>query len=342
MKRAVLHLVSTRPVWRIPDRAVAQIRRAFGPGWDVVHVPTATVSDGDGGRVSHDVLATVEGAEVYFGWGVPPAVVEAARGTLRWAHTATAGVGGSVSPALRRSDVILTNSREVHAEPMAEWAVAAVTFCLKGFHAAVAAQRRARWAKDDFTDGTVSIRTFRDTRVGLVGLGGVGRSVARCCAGLGMVVRGIRRHPAKRRPAGVRWVGGPAHLGRLAAESDVLVLAAPATAETRRMIDADILGRLPDGASLVNLARGDLLDEDALTAQLETGRLAGAVLDVFGTEPLPPGHPWWDHPRVLITPHVSAVSTHFWERETALIVENVARYLRGRRLRHIVNLDAGY
>lgn len=342
MRRAVIDLSAHRPLWRIPPASVQVILQAFGPEWDVVYVPHGADSDGDGGssRLPDVRMASTE-AEVYIGWGVPDAVVEVAR-RLRWAHSAAAGVGGSITPAFRATGAMLTNSRGILAEPMADWAIAAIALCLRGFHLGMAAQRERRWAKDDFTDGTRRFRELAEARVGIVGLGGVGRAVARRCRALGMEVRAVRRRPSGRRPAGVRWVGGPNDLPQLAQASDVLVICAPLTTKTRGMIDATVLSALPDQAFVVNLARGALLDEAALLAQLEGGRLAGCVLDVLAHEPPEPTHPFWDHPRVIITPHVSAVSTKFWERETDLIVENIRRHRAGRRLKNRVNLEAGY
>ncbi|UCF39788.1 MAG: NAD(P)-binding domain-containing protein [Gemmatimonadota bacterium] len=318
------------------------IRRALGRDWEVVSVGAPAVSDGDGAAATSEAVAAVRGAELYFGWGVPPAVASAASGTLRWAHTAAAGVRASLSPELLATRAVFTNSRGIHAEPLADWALTAIAYCVRGFHWAVAAQRAGRWAKDEFTDGTVPIRDFSETRVGVVGLGGVGRAVARRCHAVGMEVRGIRRNPSRRRPAGVAWVGGPADLAELARRSDVLVLAAPQTRETDGVVGAAALAALPRGAFVVNLARGGLLDEEALREQLERGRIAGCVLDVFGQEPLPAGHPLWTDPRVLVFPHAGAVSTGFWKRETDLIVDNVRRYLAGRRLKNVVDPQAGY
>jgi phosphoglycerate dehydrogenase-like enzyme len=103
-----------------------------------------------------------------------------------------------------------------------------------------------------------------------------------------------------------------------------------------------VLAALPSGAYLVNVARGNLVDETALLEALDTGRLAGCALDVFAREPLSPGHPFWRHPRVLMFPHACGVSERFWERQLALLVENARRFRAGRRLRNVVNLDLGY
>jgi phosphoglycerate dehydrogenase-like enzyme len=342
VRRAVVDLASPRPAWCIPEQSVAAIRRALGRGWHVVTVRTPAVSDGDGAVGSPEAEDAAQGTELYFGWGVPPDVARAAAGSLRWAHTGAAGVRASLTPALLDAGVLLTNSRGVNAEPMADWALAAIAFCVRGFHAAAAAQREGRWARDAFTGGAVPLRELADTRVGIIGLGGVGRAVARRCAAVGMEVRGVRRCPSRRRPAGVQWVGGPRDVVRLARWSHVLVIAAPQTAATRQLVDSQVLDALPPDSFIVNLARGALLDEEALLAHLERGQLAGCVLDVFQAEPLPAGHPFWNHPRVLLTPHVSAVSQRFWERETALIVENIGRYLAGRRLRNLVDPEVGY
>lgn len=342
MRRAVVDLASARPVWRIPDWCVDEIREAFGEGWEIVVAQSHSESDGDGAQPSAEAVRAARGAEVYFGWGVPHSVAEAACDTLRWAHSAAAGVGASLTEPLLKSDVRLTNSRAVHAEPMADWAVAAIGYCVRGFHAAQEARYHSRWAKDAFTDGTVAVREFADTRVGIVGLGGIGLAVARRAAALGMTVRGIRRRAERRRPAHVEWVGGPEHLSRLASASDVLVIAAPHTSSTERLVNEAVMQAMPAGSYVVNLSRGALLDEAALLVHLDSGHLGGAVLDVFQQEPLPADHPFWCHPRVFVTPHVSAVSDRFWERETALIVENIGRYLSGRRLTNLVDPDMEY
>jgi phosphoglycerate dehydrogenase-like enzyme len=122
----------------------------------------------------------------------------------------------------------------------------------------------------------------------------------------------------------------------------VLVIAAPRTPETDAVVSRAILERLPQDAVVVNVSRGALLDVDALLERLDAGGLRGAALDVFATEPLPAEHPLWAHPKVLVSPHVSPVTDRFWERETALILENLRRYLAGAPLANLVDLDAGY
>ncbi len=340
-RRLVVDLQSPRAVWRVPEDAVHAIRRALAPGWEVVAVDAPAPSDSDGGSGSPESAAAARGAEIYLGYGVPPGVLEAAHDTLRWAHTGTAGVGASV-PHFAGRAVTFTNSAGVHAEPMADWVVAALAYFARGLDRMQEAQHLGVWTKDEFADLRVPLRELRDLRLGIFGLGGIGTAVARRALALGMTVAGVRRRPERGGPVGVGWVGGLEELPRLAAESDGFVIAAPHTAQTAGAVGRAVLERLPRDAVVVNVSRGSLLDEEALLGLLESGRLRGAALDVFRVEPLPSGHPFWGHPRVLVSPHVSAVSTRFWEREMGLIVENIKRYLAGAPLLNVVDLEAGY
>ena len=335
-------MASEYPVWSLPPGSLEVLREAFGSSWEICEV-TANTSDnsyGCGKRL--DDVGSLEGVEVYFGWGIPRRVVGAASGTLKWVHSAAAGIGASITDELRASGAVLTNSRGIHAEPVSDWVIAAIGFCARGFHEAVAAQRERRWSRKALTESDVRLPEFSALRVGVVGLGGIGKAVARKCAALGMEVRAVRRLVSGTVPAGVSWVGGPDELPKLAANSDVLVLAVPHTGATANLIGESVLRALPRGAYLLNVSRGGILDETALLAQLESGHIGGCVLDVFATEPLERTHAFWSHPKVFVTPHVSAVTRHFWGREIALIVENIGRFLRGDRLRNVVNLEAGY
>ncbi len=340
-RRLVVDLKTSRVAWSIPPGDVAAIRAAAGAGWEVVVVDAETSADGDGGPGTAAAQAAARGAEVYIGFGLPAGVVAAARDTLRWAHSGTAGVGSSL-PHLRGTGIVLTNSAGVHGEPLADWALAAVAYFARGLDRMIVAQRERRWAKDEFTDTPGRLRELRDLRAGVVGLGGLGTPFARRALALGMRVAGIRRRPERGGPPGIAWVGGPDDLHRLAAESDVLLLAAPQTRQTKGAIDRAVLELLPPGAMVVNLSRGKLLDESAVLALLDAGRLRGVALDVLAVEPLPPEHALWRHPAVLISPHAAAVTNRFWERETGLIVDNIRRYLAGAPLANVVDPEAEY
>jgi phosphoglycerate dehydrogenase-like enzyme len=340
-RRLVVDLASPLAAWRMPPVVGDAIRAALGPSWEVVLVQAPAASDGDGGSGSPEAVAAARGAEIYVGYGVPPGVVAAGKGTLKWAHSGTAGVGASL-PHLAGSGVVLTNSAAVHAEPIADWAIAAIAYFARGLDRMREFQAAGQWARPAFADLEVRVRELGELRLGVFGLGGIGGAIARRGVALGMSVAGVRRRPARGGPTGVRWVGGVDDLPRLAAESDCFVIAAPHTAETRGAVSRSVLERLPHDAIVVNVSRGTLLDETALLAVLDASRVRGAALDVFAAEPLPAGHPFWRHPRVLVSPHVAAVTARFWERETGLIVENIRRYLAGSPLTNTVDLEAGY
>ena len=340
-RRLVVDLASPRAAWRIPAHAVQRIRTALGAEWEVVEVGAPAASDGDGGSGTPEAGAAARGAEIYLGYGVPAGVVAAARGTLKWAHSGTAGIGASL-PHLAGTGVVLTNSAAVHAEPIADWVVAAMGYFARSLDRMREFQSEGRWARAEFTDLDVPVREFAEIRLGVYGLGGIGGAIARRGVALGMSVAGVRRRPERGAPAGIRWVAGPGDLPRLAAESDCLVIAAPHTLETKGVVTRDVLERLPADAIVVNVSRGTLLDETALLDLLDTARLRGAALDVFATEPLPAGHAFWRHPRVLVSPHVAAVTRRFWDRETGLIVDNIGRYLAGSPLTNTVDIEAGY
>lgn len=171
--------------------------------------------------------------------------------------------------------------------------------------------------------------------------------MGRRAAALGARVLGLRRGPPRAgvggpEPDGVQVVHGPGGLRRLQEESDYLVLTAPETPETRGMVDRTFLAGMKEGAVLVNVARGGLVDQEALVEALRSGRLRGAGLDTFRQEPLPETSPLWGLPTVLVTPHVSAVSRGYWRRETDLVVANLERFLAGEPLENVVDRDAGY
>jgi len=340
-RRLILDLSSQRPLWRPPESFVQALAAAGGTGWRVESVAAASDSDGDGAAGSPEAVAVARGAEIYIGWGVGEPVLQAGRGTLRWVHSAAAGVSGSLTAALRESGVVLTNSAGVHAEPIAEWVLAAVLHFFRGMDLAAAAQRERRWVKGELTGLPSPFRELAGSRVAVYGLGGIGRAVAAKLAALGAEVRGVRRRPALGGPAGVPVVG-PGQAAWALEGAAALVVAAPLTGHTRAAIGAAELARLADGAVLVNVSRGAVVDEAALLAALATGKLRGAALDVFDREPLPPEHPFWRHPQVLVHPHVAAATTGFWAREQALVLDNWARYRDGRELLNVVDTGAGY
>jgi phosphoglycerate dehydrogenase-like enzyme len=341
--RLVVDLRAASPAWSLTDEAAAAIRGAAPPGWTTHIVDAPTISDGDGNESpSAEVMREIATADVYVGFGMPRALFIAAP-RLRWIHSAAAGVGSLLFPELRSSDVILTNSAGVHAVPMAEHVLGGILFVLRQFDVAVAQQRARAWNRDPFVGMGSRIREMGEYRALVLGAGGIGTEIARRLSALGVRCTGIRRRPERGLPDGFAEVFGIEALDGLLPNADILVIAAPATGETRGLVTAERLDHLPQGAIVVNVARGSLLDEHALAKRLREGRLSGAVLDVFEREPLPSDSDLWDAPRLLLTPHVSATSPRgYWRRQLELFTDNLARFAAGRPMRNVVDKVAGY
>lgn len=313
------------------------------PGWQVHVVRALTSSDGDGPRdPSPESMDAIRDAEVYFGFGIPrPLFLEARK--LRWVHSAAAGVGNALFPEMVASDVLLTNSAGVHAVPIAEYVVAGVLHFFRGLDVAAEQQREGRWDKRFFVADHTPVREVDGARVLIIGAGGIGGQVALRLAALGAKCIGVRRHPDRGTPPGFERVVGPDAVDRELPEADVVVLAAPLTQESAGLMTAERLKVLNPGTILVNVARGALVDEEALAKMLREGTLRGAVLDVFREEPLAPGSPLWQLRSALLTPHISPVSPgRFWPRALELFCDNWRRYDRGEPLRNLVDKRAGY
>jgi phosphoglycerate dehydrogenase-like enzyme len=340
VKRLVIDLADARPIFALPDGVIRAVREA-APDWDVVAIDAATSGTGDGThRASPAALEAVRaGAEVYMGFGIPAELLREGS-ELRWVHSGAAGVRGSLTPAMRESDVVFTNSAGIHGPPVAETVIGSLLHFARGLDHAVRSQAAGRWDKDVFDAADAPVRELSESTVGIVGLGGIGREVAWRARGLGARVMATRRRPEP--VEGVELLTGDDALDRLLAGSDYVVLTVPETAETTGLIDADALARMRDDAVLVNVSRGGLVDDAALVAALEAGTLRGAALDAFSTEPLPAGDPLWTAPRILITPHTSAYTHRFWAREAELLLDNLRRYRSGEPLRNVVDKAAGY
>jgi phosphoglycerate dehydrogenase-like enzyme len=341
---AVLNMQDDRPTWALPDWAAAEIAAALGPGWRLVHVREPVSGRGDGGGAGPEALAAAQGAEIIMALGLPRELLLAALAPprrLRWIHSGSAGVRSLLHPDLVESDVVLTNSAGVHAPPMAEAVIGMILHFARGFDFAVRSQARREWGKRPFEHDLRAVREIRGATLGILGLGGIGREVAWRARALGMQVLAVRRRPGAA-AAGVELLAGEGALDELLRRSDYLLVAVPSTAETRGLLGAEQLARLRPGAVLINVARGEVVDEAALVAALRSGHLRGAGLDVFAREPLPPESALWSLDNVLITPHVTGTTPHFWRREVDLIVDNVRRYLVGEPLRNQVDKQTGY
>lgn len=277
-------------------------------------------------------LAEAPEAEVIVGFRpLREAATRAAR--LRWVHSTGAGVE-NLCRDVAGTDIIVTNSH-VHGDVIAEHVMALVLAHARRLPVALARQAEGRWLRD----GAVGM-AVRDRTMGILGLGTIGTQLARRAAAFGMRVWGTRRSGAP--VSGVDRVAPPDRLDDVLRVADVLAVTLPLTSETRGLIGAPELARLPRGAFLVNVGRGGIVDEAALAEAIASGHLAGAGLDVFEHEPLPAASPLWRLPGVIITPHVGGSFPGFLERAMPLFCENLRRYLSGEPLLNRVDVARGY
>jgi phosphoglycerate dehydrogenase-like enzyme len=254
---------------------------------------------------------------------------------LRWIHSTGAGMDSFVSPELADRGVIVTNSAGVYAPAMAEYVLAGMVSVAREFRRLSAQQDERRWNHE-----AVSGTELFGKRVGIVGYGATGRYIAMVCKALGMDVWATKRKPMLTTGEPVDRLLPAGDLHELLAASDYVVVTTSLNSTTRHLLgDAEFRAFKP-GAVLVNVARGGVVDQDALLAALDEGRVGGAFLDVVDPQPLPPESPLWSHPRVTITPHISGGSPEGWARSMDLFCSNLPLYLDGdvARLGNLANL----
>ena len=314
--------------WCIPDASIDWLRHEFPQ-----HAFVRADSDEQTERAITD-------ADIAFSAQIKPPHLAAAR-QLRWVHSPAAGVGGMLFPEMVDSAIVMTNSRGTSAVTIAEHTIAVTLALLRKLPLAWRRQGERTWAQEEINTG-LPIRTLRGARVLIVGLGAIGAETARLMSAFGAEVIGLRRHADAPAPPGVTAVLPPAALGEQLRRADVVVIAAPQTAETSCLIGRQELQAMKADAVLVNVSRGKLVDEAALAEALGAGRLRGAALDVFVHEPLAPDSPLWGRADVLITPHVSGFHANFWRDVTALFADNLRRFTAGQPLLNVVDKRAGY
>ena len=285
-------------------------------------------------------LAMVPEADVAFTLALSKeAIARAAR--LKWLHASGHAVSHFPLAELAARKIIVTNSRGVQAVPIAEHVIGCLLALARRLPDTLRMQREHAWRPNELRDAGAPWLVSGKT-IGLIGVGTLGQAIAARAKAFGMTVVGMRRDPTRGRPPHVDEIVGPAERDRLLAISDVVVLAAPSTSDTERILDARALARMKSTAIVVNVARGSLLDEAALAAALRAGKLGGAILDVFETEPLAAGSPLWELPNVILTPHSSGFREGHFDAVIDLFSENLRRYERGEALLNVVDVSAGY
>ena len=272
-------------------------------------------------------------AEVFFGW-ISPEEFEVAR-QIKWVHVPAAGVDRWLFPALIESDVVMTGTQGAAAPALADHGFAlllAITRCLPQ---AFEMQQRQEWK-------WLPALELQGSTLGIVGFGRVGREVAQRAAGFGLRTLAVDLYPPKQPPEGVESVWPVDRLHDMLRQTDVLMMCAPYTPATDRMLGADEFALLREDAVFVNISRGKTVDEPALIAALKAGKPRAAGLDVVVEEPLPPDSPLWGMPNVTLTAHYATVSPQTKERSFDIFLDNLQRYVRGEPLINVVDKRAGF
>jgi phosphoglycerate dehydrogenase-like enzyme len=314
--------------WTIPAAQVERLRDTF---------PDMTFTNALDERTFRTGLPQ---ADVAFTW-IMGADMVAQAPKLRWVHSSAVAVGTLPLRELAARGIAVTNSRGIQSAAIAEHVIASLLALSRRLPLTIRAQDARVWAQNEMI-GERSPWLVQDQRMGIVGLGTIGRAVAVRASALGMDIVGVRRRLEQGSVDGVREVVGPSQVRDVIASSDVLVLAAPWTAETNCLLDAQAIARMKPGAVVINVARGQLVDEAALASALARGHLAGAALDVFTEEPLPEGSPFWSLPNVIVTPHTSGFRADHWDAVIDLFEEQLRRFLDGLPLLNRVDCEAGY
>jgi glyoxylate/hydroxypyruvate reductase len=258
---------------------------------------------------------------------------------LRWVQGTSAGLGGFLErTGLARTSLVFTTASGVHGTPLAEFALLGLLYFAKGMPQLARWQEQRHW--QPHAAGQIA-----GSRVLLVGLGGVGRAVARLLSAAGVEVVGAGRLPPTERAADVPGVASciaVSQIDQALPDVDALILACPLTEQTRNLISERELRLMRPGAIVVNISRGQVIDEDALIGALRRQHLGGAFLDVFAAEPLPASSPLWELPNVVISPHSASTVAAENGLLTELFTDNLQRWLAGRPLRNVYDRAAGY
>jgi len=315
-------------LWQMPAWFSERLRREF-PQLEVIHLPNYE-------RVTEEIAD----ADIAISWSLRGEQIKAAR-KLRWIHSTAAAVHQLMTPALRASDIVVTNARDVHGPVVAEHAIALAFALAKRLPQAVKHQQERHWSQQNLWNLQPRPRELSGATMVIVGLGGIGKPLARLAKSLGMRVVGVREHP-ERGSEIADTVYGFEELDRALSEGAFVVLAVPVTAKTHPLMNAARLAHLKPDAYLINVGRGVLIDEDALVKALQAKSFAGAALDVTTQEPLPPESPLWLMENVFITPHIAGLTERMWERHYAHYTENLRRYLASEPLLWVVDKERGY
>ncbi len=326
--KLLICVVSQFTQWNAPPVMAETIRRRW-PELKVSHL-----------RDLVQLPAELPDADIFVGSVLRPADFALAK-KLKWVHSTSAGVTQLTYPELRNSGIALTNASGVFSVPMAEHIMGMMLALARNFPDTVRQQDKAEWSQQKLWDKPQRFSELDGNVLLIVGYGSIGKEVAMRAKAFGMRVWGVTKS-GKGEMTHVEKIIAAADLQAGLPEADYVLLCAPETPETQRLIGPRQFSIMKRGARLMNVGRGSLLDETALIVALEDETLSGASIDVTEVEPLPSTSPLWRAPNLFITPHTSAVSDRLWHRETALLMDLLERWFDGRELINRVDFARGY
>ena len=271
---------------------------------------------------------------VTWGWSETRPLYQAAP-HLEWIHALSAGVEKLIFPEIQAADTILTNSKGIHGIPVSEHVLALMLAFSRGLPVSIRQQQVKQWQRMPTVE-------LHDQTIAIVGLGSIGREIAKKAKALGMKVLASKRELTTELFVDKLYPADNDSLLEMLGQADFAVIALPLTEHTHNLIGLPHFSAMKRSAYLFNIARGNIINEDELIAALQQKLIKGAGLDVFVTEPLPADNPLWAMDNVIITPHVSALSPAYLDRAVKLFADNLTRFVQGRDMINIVDKIKGY
>jgi D-2-hydroxyacid dehydrogenase (NADP+) len=300
------------------DKKAQEYKKALEPQFPALTIHTATNEE--------EVGDFIEKADILMAVRISDELIRKAS-RLQWIQVTITGTDYVLNLPSLRKDIIITSTRGIHGPQMSEMAFTLMLALNRNFPKIVRNQDRKIWER-------WPAKLLYQKKVGILGVGVIGEEIARKCKAFGMTVFGI--DIIKRNIAAVDHFYGPEELLRVTPEVDYFIIVAPSTPQTQKMVGAEVLSSMKPTSFLINIGRGDIVDEEALINALRARKIAGAALDVFCEEPLPKDHPFWGMHNVIITPHVGGQSDIYVDQVMSIFVENMRRFIKGER-RNLIN-----